>query len=419
MYLWLIRQFANWFPQAQAQIQAQAAELEAKVTQSSLNQSSPTTLAYLQEKVEALTSPQSYQDALLSKLEEVLAQWQEQEDAPNSLIVLGSPVQSLSLLLNETLALWQQRNIVQLKFLNWSARPQDFATIQAQLQQEIGSFLNSFNQDSRDKFLSVTATRSEEKDLLVIPDLSWCFLRCVDGFDGIEYLRDLIVQEPSVFWLIGCNDWVWEYLDRVCQLSTYCEQTFPLPALTDIELKQWLNPVSQTIKFKFSDGQDNQINNGNDRENNQEDWISSAEKDYFARLADLSLGINSIAGKLWLNSLYIQESEAESDNDRTSETEDNSDKNLLLKNATLPRLPNLTKDDRYLLLSLGLHGRMSLSELARSLGETESRVQSQVNILRRLGVIERRKGLIWLNPTHYSRLKQDLANNHFLLGEDN
>jgi hypothetical protein len=419
--MWLIKKLAHWFPQAQAKIKAQAAELEAKVTKSSLNQLPRATLARLQERIGALTSPQSYQDAVLSQLEEALAQWEEQEDTPNSLVVIGSPVEPLSLLLNETLAVWQQKTIWHVKVLPWSARPQNLTTIKAQLEQEIGSCFNYSPQTNGEQLPSATATRAKEKVLLLIPDLSYCFLRCVEGFDGLEYLCALMVRERSVFWLIGCNDWAWKYLDHVCQINTYCQETFSLPALTDRELKQWLNPVSETIEFNFGDGQDKQNHHHHHNSDDQEEWTSSSEQSYFAQLSDLSGGINSVAGKLWLNSLYCPKSDSEdqskSDPNDIAEEKNNTEKAIVLKSSTLPNLPNLTKDDRYLLFSLGLHGKMTLSELALSLGETETKIQSQVNILGRLGVIECRQGLIWLNPVYYPRLQKDLANNQFLVNE--
>ena len=82
---------------------------------------------------------------------------------------------------------------------------------------------------------------------------------------------------------------------------------------------------------------------------------------------------------------------------------------------SLPGLPPLEPDDQFILYSLILHGDLTISALAESLGDEQSEVQARVQILRRQGVIEQKDKVLKINPIHYPALKQELANNNFII----
>ena len=403
-------------------LKAQAAELEDKVKQNSFTPPPPSQIISLQNAIDSLPNPRSHRAAVRSKLAEAIAQWQEHEGAPNSLVVLGSPIEPLGKLVNEILAEWEQQHLWLIKSLSHSARPPNYSTIKSQLLEEIDRPQDVIPAQGNHESRKLAAAPSGERQvLMVIPDLSWCFLRCVDGLEEIEYLQDWLLNNRSQFWLIGCNHWAWQYLDAVCRLGSYFENTLSLPALQDFELKEWLTPVSETIQFDFGNGRDNQNNNLDVDDDNDEHWSSPSEQNYFEPLAKTSLGLSTVAARLWLLSLGIQEQEDKSANSDASEAEDNPSPTLSLErtNLTLPNLPELTKDDRYLLFSLCLHGGLNLPELALSLGERQSRVRDQVQVLWRAGILACKKGLFEVNSVHYPRLRRDLVNNHFLIGGDN
>lgn len=415
----ILEQLKDWFPKAQAKFKAQAAELESKVSQRNLSPLPQSQITTLSNRIEDLITPLPYRTLIQSKLTEVITQWQKDEDAPNSLVVLGSPLEVLGKIMNETLTEWEQHDLWEIKSLSWSTRRPNPSGIKTRLLEEIGSSQDlNLPQDKHESQPLLTESSEKHQLLLLIPDLSKCFLRCVDGLEGIEYLQDLLLQDRSRFWLIGCNDWAWEYLNVVCQFSAYCEQTISLPAIDDIKLKNWLTPVSETIQFEFSDFQDYLSDNLHMESDSEDNWISASEQSYFKYLAQISLGVSNVAAKLWLNSLGIEHKEENSSQEDTSEAEDNLSTKIVLKWSRLPDLPELTKDDRYLLFSLCLHGEMTLCELALSLGESQNKVQNQIQTLRNSGVIEVRNGFIGINPTHYPRLKRNLANNHFLITGD-
>ena len=403
-----MKNLKNWFPQAQAQFKAQAAEWEAQVKQKNLNLLPHSQIIALSKKINNLSTPSCYLNTIKSKLSEAIALWQEEENTANSLVILGSPIEPFAQIFNEVLADWEQKDHLQIKSLSWSNRPPEHSTIKSQLNQEIG-FVQEENPDNAHQIV------------VIIPDLTWCFLRCVDGLETIEYLQELFFQDRSQFWLIGCNTWAWEYLDIVTNFSHYFPQTLCLLELQDIDLKQWLTPVQQSIEFDFNYNQSQQNDHPELDEEKEDNWESPSQKDYFKHLANISLGLSHVASSLWLLSLGLKEEEDESndeddhnDEDQEEETSDT----IFLQKVALPDLPSLTKDDRYLLFSLCLHGQMTLSELAISLGEEQIKVQNQVQTLCNSGVVEHNINQLKINPAYYLQIKRDLTGNNFLIKGD-
>ncbi|MEM8780052.1 MAG: hypothetical protein AAGF26_14495, partial [Cyanobacteria bacterium P01_G01_bin.49] len=151
-----------------------------------------------------------------------------------------------------------------------------------------------------------------------------------------------------------------------------------------------------------------------------EHWQSKAEQRYFDDLADIAHGSSSVAAQLWLHSLCSleQEDKKESTDADFSKEEQQAANSTLVKQPRRPNLPSLSQDDRYLLFSLCLHGKISLSALAISLGENEIKIQAQLQYLRRSGVIEYDENLFWLNPAYYLQITKDLDKNKFPVGEN-
>ncbi|MFZ1024808.1 MAG: hypothetical protein WAN66_01170 [Limnoraphis robusta] len=403
----LIQKVKAWFPKAQAQIEAQAAELEARFNEQNYIPLSSEEVANFQTKIQSLSLPEAYQNAIKTKLSEVLTPWKKDQYSDNHLFILFDSIEPKNGVFQE---IFKQVNeqALPVKFLSWTTRPDDYATLKSQLQSQIESTDNS---EDIEKNIN-------PQSLVIIPDLSLCFLRCVEGLDAVEYLYDLILKDSSCFWVVGCNKWAWNYFKSIYKVNTCFEQIFPLPSLNAVELKHWLTPIYETLEIEFGD--DNQENDHHKSEEWKEQdttWISQDEKQYFERLASISEGLSQNAAYLWLDSLQYVKQPEETDSQTVEIQENKPEKRLILKRATLRNLPGLTKEDQYLLSSIALHGEISLSALAVSLAEPESRIRIQVQKLLRTGIIMGQQELLKLSPVYYSRLKQDLINNKILAGE--
>ena len=328
-------------------------------------------------------------EAIQSTLNEAFEKWRSNPQvADNSLVILSSPVTTVSRILTESLEDWASEKKVTLLPLQWIKRPEKVENIRVKLQQQLGRGL--------------VTTDIKQPEVVIIPNLSWCFLRCVDGLDGIDYLQEVLLQDDSRFWVIGAGKVGWEYLDHVSHFKAYCGESLDLPELTGEQLQEWFEPIVSEFNITFAKPNIEFPNS------NQED--ESYKSRYFNRLASVSEGVNTIAVQVFLRSMCY---EAKETNQERNETEGI----LSAQYPELPNLPRLNANEHYILYSLLLHGDLSLSALSESLGDEKNFVKGQVQTLRRKGLIEQNKGIITINPIHYPRLKSELANNNFIIYE--
>ncbi|MGQ4648068.1 hypothetical protein [Lyngbya aestuarii] len=341
----------------------------------------------LRNSLQSLPSHLAEIEAVREAVNSALQQWSEQPSVyPNSLVILSSTTEPGADLLRESLATWQEQNQIPVQFLPWEQRPIDPAIIKTKLVTQLGR--------------GALTAELRKPEIVVIPYLSRCFLRCVEGLDGIEYLRDMMLQDPSRFWLVGCGKVSWEYLHHVCKLKAYFSQTLPLPSLNAEQLQEWLSPIVSEFGIDFS-----QLSSTSESSGEEE----STQAKYFARLAAVSDGLSGVAVELFWRSLYY---EAPEENDQHRQG------TIKVEKPHLPDLPFLTSDDHYLLYSLLVHSQLSLPHLAASLGDEESIVQNLLQVLHQAGIIERQAQLLMVSPVHYPILKAELDGNNFLIVED-
>ena len=328
-------------------------------------------------------------EAIQSTLNEAFEKWRSNPQvADNSLVILSSPVTTVSRILTESLENWASEKKVTLLPLQWIKRPEKVENIRVKLQQQLGRGL--------------VTTDIKQPEVVIIPNLSWCFLRCVDGLEGIDNLQDVLLQDDSRFWIIGAGKVGWEYLDHVSHFKAYCGESLDLPELTGEQLQKWFEPIVSEFNITFA------IPNIEFPNNNQEDESYSSR--YFNRLADVSQGVNTVAVQVFLRSMCYEAKETNQERNKTEGI-------LSAQYPELPNLPRLNANEHYILYSLLLHGDLSLSALSESLGDEKNFVKGQVQMLRRKGLIEQNKGIITINPIHYPRLKSELANNNFIIYE--
>ncbi|ERT07380.1 hypothetical protein M595_2620 [Lyngbya aestuarii BL J] len=402
----IVQKVKAWFPKAQAQIEAQAAELEARFNEQNYMPLSPEEVADYQNKIQSLSLPEVYNNAIQTKLSEVLTPWKKNKNSANHLFIVFSPVEPTQAIFKQTLEQVNDETLLR-KSLSWETRPDDYLTLENQLQSQIESSEDSEGSDNN----------TNSQSLVIIPDLSLCFLRCVEGLDSVEYLFDLILKDHSRFWVVGCNQWAWNYFNYLYKVNSCFEHIFPLTSLNAVQLKQWLTPLYENLPIEFGDNNEENYENKANEWDEDQNWISKEEKQYFERLADISEGLSQPGAYLWLDSLRYVKQQEETNSKTVELQEDKQEKRLILKRATLPNLPELTKEDRYLLSSIGLHGEINLSALAVSLGEPESQIRIQVQGLLKTGLILQQQELLLLSSAYYPRLKRDLIDNQILAGE--
>ena len=341
-----------------------------------------------------LPSNPADKEAIASVLEESYKIWRENpQNADNSIVVLSSPVTAVSRILSETLEEWAAEKQLPLKLLSLTARPYAVETIESKLEHELKSKVN----DDEDEPLEV----------VVIPNLSWCFLRSLEGLEGIEYLQSLLCSgSKNRFWIIGAGEVGWEYLNSVCAIEAYCGEVFVLPTIEPEKMESWLDPVVDELGITFEEPRiDKQIFDG-DRDN---------KKGYFKHLADLSKGVGTVAIQIFLKSVCYEEAE---EIEGIKIKHEHIEQNLVAQTPKLPELPDFESADRYLLYSLLMHGDLTISALSQSLGDMESEVQARVQVLRREGIVEQKGQVLKINPIHYPKVKRELAANNFIINRN-
>jgi hypothetical protein len=338
--------------------------------------------------VDELPTDNPDMEAIESTLNEAFEKWRSNPQvADNSVVILSSPVTTVSRILTESLQDWASEREIPLRPLQWIGRPET-QNIKTKLQQQLGRGL---------------VTTSKQSEVVVITNLSWCFLRCVDGLEGIDYLQDVLLQDDSRFWVIGAGKVGWEYLDHVSHFKAYCGEYLELPRLTGEQLQAWLEPIVSKFKINFAKPNIEFPNN------NEED--ESYQSKYFEKLADISEGVNTVAAQVFLSSIRYEAEDP--DNPESEKTE----AILEAQNPELPNLPRLSAEEHYIIYSLLLHGDLTLSALSESLGDEKTLVKGQIQRLRRKGVVEQKHEILTINPIHYPRLKSELANNNFIIHE--
>ena len=338
----------------------------------------------LADKGRLLPAPAPCRAAVETNLLNAIARWQANPNIENnSLVFLSRPVEDLPAILKAALlseeSSFKNSNVHFL--LKGYQRPADPLEIKDHIYREL------------EKLPSV---KDDAPSIVVISRLEQCFLRCIQGWEGIEYLQNLTTRDSSRFWVVGCNHWAWAFLDRVCQISAYLEQPVNLPVLSGYELKQWLLPFFSDVMtlLNLEDMQASEL----------PITLDEGSDSYWSALSNLSSGMGATAARLWLKSLRV----------RTSQPQVRS---LLPAKPALPSAMTLSILDRHLLHSLFIHGAMTRSHLALSLGEAERQIRDRIQVLRRAGVILQRGRQLSVHPAHYPRLFNELKNNNFLIGE--
>lgn len=362
--------------------------------------------------VENLPSNPADKEVILSTLNEAFEQWQNSpSNTNNSIVVLSSPITAVSRILTETLQEWTEQKQVLMRVLPLKARPAEIETIESKLkhyfeQQSAQKDSDRGRRSSASPAFSRQGTDDEQLEVAVIPNLGWCFLRSLEGLKGIEYLQtQLFKNDKKRFWIIGGGQVGWQYLNSVCAIGAYCGEIFTLPAIEPEKLEDWLAPIVEELEITFDDPSiDKQLLEG-DKDN---------KTNYFEKLADISEGVSTVAVQGFLKSIHYEKVDDDEDDDETSPEP----KKLVAQVPKLPDLPDLESADQYILYSLLLHGDLTISSLADSLGDEESQVQARVQLLRQEGVVEEKNKILKINPIHYPKIKRELAGNNFIINKE-
>lgn len=342
------------------------------------------------EQIDNLENNFAEQDAIALAIAESYEKWQQNpEGVNNSVVILGSPITSVSRILTTSLEDWAKEKEISLKLLPLKARPHTLEKIKSELEQLLG------------QRSPVAEEQQITSEIVIIPNLSWYFLRSLEGLEGIEYLRFLLSQNvPNRFWIIGVNHIAWEYFKLVFHLEAYCGEVVTISKLSAKDLESWLDPIVERLNITYGTPRIDQklLKQDLDRKTH-----------YFERLAEVSEGISTIAAKIFFQSIQYLEEEKETETEFSY---------LIAQVPEAPNLSILESVDQYILYSLLLHDDITFSALAISLGDEESEVRARIFGLINQNVLERKGNTLVINHLYYPQIKQQLKSSNFIIEQE-
>ena len=323
-------------------------------------------------------------EAIRACIGDSFEQWRSNPSSNNnSIVIVTSPVMVVSRIIIEIIEPWAKQEQALVNILPWNERPNNADLIQIELEKYIEQ--------------KAKKTASKQTEVMVIPNLAWCFLRSMDGLDGIDYLQKMLLHDSSRFWVIAAGQITWDYLNSITDIEADCGKVTALEKLESDSLQQWLEPVISELNITFAKP---------DLESQILDADCDNETIYFKDLASVSEGVSVVALQAFLASInYEIESESEEYG------------GLKAQSPELPKLPDLNSLDHYILYFLLLHGDLTLSALAYSISDRESRIRKRIKFLREEGLVEEQDEILKVNPIYYPNIKQELINNNFVIND--
>lgn len=438
----------------------------------------------LEQAVEELLPPTIHIEDVVNVVQKAIQRWQDYDVMPNMMVVLADPVQSMDGVITGVLQRLNDepdfQHIQTYRLDDWLERPADYCSIDNTVRDAIASIFKEIRKSDRPSSDSPTnlgepkahpstpaaehrsnhpadsaaaENRPEAKvneeageeageeiekppiHVIVIPALDRYFLRCIDGLEAIETIRQIIVDHPDYFWLVGCNSWAWSYLDKVCYISAYLDSCWRLSTLDALDFKAWLQPLQAVAELPPFENEETRspseqppatpgstlpahaARQAPDKKQakTEPDWVSSDEQKYFSSIEKASNGVAAVAAALWQASLRYELVDPSTDRPAQVDQDDDPLGKVQRGKIKVPDVPSLTVDDRYLLYAVLLHGSLSRQHLALSLAEPQGMVRAQLQSLSRQDLLLRKNRGWVINPAYYPSLSKELKRNNFLV----
>ena len=163
----------------------------------------------LQQTLASLPSPLPYSEAIREALAEAISVWRQQSEGNNVLVVLGSPIEPLGRIVEQALSDWPALDARSLRILRWSGIPTNPEAFVAGLRKDIREQLKGDTEARETVPLRFSAdgvqldAEPRQQAAIVLPELTQCFVRCIEGLEGVLYLRKEILKRQRS--LLDCG----------------------------------------------------------------------------------------------------------------------------------------------------------------------------------------------------------------------
>jgi hypothetical protein len=200
-----------------------------------------------------------------------------------------------------------------------------------------------------------------KKKIVVFDNFQNIFLRTMDGFEAVErFLLFMEKTQKNIFWIVSSGVYGWNFLDLSLNVSRYFNRIIPLKGLDEKELSEIImrrhNSSGYDIVFMDPQQETNLLNKLKKAKSSdqKEDML---KEHYFEKLLRMSAGNIRTSILFWLNSITeITHDEIKVSSDMITD---------------FPFIANLPKEEKFALMTLIIHDKMTISDYAAVSRESE------------------------------------------------
>ncbi|MCB9258439.1 MAG: ATP-binding protein [Ignavibacteriales bacterium] len=238
----------------------------------------------------------------LEKFEKAYNYWQNQQIS--SIMLIGEKGSGTSSLINIALNKLNPPNkVFRRKFHGTIYKESD-------LLDYLKDLLEIKNPESFEKLIEAINNLDERK-IVIVENFEDFFLRVVDGFDSAKRMLEIITStSKNILWILTCNTFAWNYLDRVMQIKDFFIFNIHFRELEKSVLEEAVlvrhNITGYNIAFIPSPSIEKQKSYKKLDEIEKQKYL---QKEYFDRLHKLASNNIGIALFLWLRSIESADEE--------------------------------------------------------------------------------------------------------------
>lgn len=314
----------------------------------------------------------------INKLKDAYEQWSKKRFAAT--IIVGEKGGGISSLFN----IFLQQPEIKLKSVRIT--PQNNIDNSEQL-------LELFNSSLGLKAVSlaelVSKLKSGKPMILILENIQRLYLKHVGGFDNIKSITELIsVTSDKVFWMVGCTEFGYEYLNKTINLSENFGYSIALDSLSSTAIVELIERRHNVSGYKL-EFQPSEEDSGSKKfaslpmEGKQE----FLKKEFFLELNKIAKSNISIALIYWLRS--------------TVQSSDNTIFIRSLNDLDFSFMKGLSVDKLYVLHMLLLHDGLTEMEVSRVNSLSISQCRRILYPLYEDGILIKKDDVYLINPLLY------------------
>lgn len=233
--------------------------------------------------------------------------------------------------------------------------------------------------------------RIEKDTVIVFNDLELWWERSDRGYGVIQRIMEMVDSYGAkCLFIFNMNNDCFEFIDQLNSFGNTFIKIIQIEPYNAEQIKEIIlkRHGSGRLKFSLSDVSEDNLGN-----------LGMAR--LFNQIFNISKGNIGAALQAWITSM-------------NEIGEDGEIKMKLLKNPPVDCLNDLDADKTIILAQILLHRSLSMERLKRIIKMEEKKVNSEINLLKRAGIVEEATGLLTINRYVLPHLREALKEDHII-----